>query len=434
MKEYVVAIPSYSRADQLTKKTLQTLHNLSIPKEKIFVFIVQDQEEEYIAKTNPEYFHKFVIGEKGIVAQREFIENYFPEGTRIISFDDDIESIDLSLTEFQSAYEFFMEAFATCEREGAFIWSVYPVFNPFFRKARIPVTTGLSFAIGAFYGFINRPNTPELVVVVDRSGNKEDVEKSIRYWKKDGKIVRFNRVGFKTKCFGNGGLGGLNERMAAQKQNALAINEAFPENTRIKIRKNGLYEIVLREHPPKKERKPKKETPLVTETPDTEFLPELQKSETELLLSMLSKKVIPKQTNGGGRSKTFGSHRAVTLGMIKGRVTRRYELSVFSRKNPDIHREVERIGKLICPFEFNAIQVNHNVQCPRHIDPYNSGESVIVAIGDYEGGELIIEDKEEAFDINHKPLRFNGARYYHWNLPITSGNKYSLVFFTSANT
>ena len=50
--------------------------------------------------------------------------------------------------------------------------------------------SGLTFIIGAFYGFINRPNDSDLLTTIDHYGNKEDVERSIRYWLKDGNVVR----------------------------------------------------------------------------------------------------------------------------------------------------------------------------------------------------------------------------------------------------
>jgi len=165
---------------------------------------------------------------------------------------------------------------------------------------------------------------------------------------------------------------------------------------------------------------------------EPELLAPLDPKEGEYMLSLLAKKCIPRQTSGSGRSKMFGDHRAATLGMIKGRVTRRYELSAFSKQNPAIYEEAMRIGALVCPFGFNAIHLNHNVVCSRHIDGKNAGESVIVALGDYEGGDLFVENRGQ-FNIRNQPLRFHGGKHYHWNNEITSGNKYSLVFFTSSD-
>lgn len=79
-----------------------------------------------------------------------------------------------------------------------------------------------------------------------------------------------------------------------------------------------------------------------------------------------------------------------------------------------------------------TIHVNNNVVCPRHLDPSNSGSSVIVSFGDYEGCDLVIEGYG-TFNTNLKPILFNGAKLYHYNTPLISGNKYSLVFFNQNN-
>lgn len=444
MENYTICIPSYRRSAICNSKTLKTLHDLGVSKDKIKVFIVAEEEEAYATELTPEWYGSLVVGVKGLVHQRNFITDYHPAGTYIVSLDDDIEGLDLSLTDFKTADEFFHEAFRTCVKENAFLWSVYPVFNAYFRKERKPVTTDISYAIGAFYGYINRPNDPSLMTPLSLSGNKEDVERSIRYYLKDGKVVRFNRIGFKTKYYGadGGGLGTFKDRVENMKENAIALNDAFPDLTRIKVRKTGMYEIVLRPAPPKRVRKPKvaKPTeeenivlpvaPVADETDEPVWLPEY--TDTSVLLDMLSKVALPKQGGGRGRSKTFGEHRSMTLGYIKGRITRKYGLSYYSKRMPKIYEEVCRIGKEICPFEFSAIHVNHNVQCPRHIDGNNAGRSVIISIGDYEGGSLHIEGKGE-FVTKNRPLVFDGGKNYHWNDPITSGNKYSFVFFSSSN-
>lgn len=158
------------------------------------------------------------------------------------------------------------------------------------------------------------------------------------------------------------------------------------------------------------------------------LLPEIDPIELTHLYNLLQSINLPIASNGRGRSKSFGVHRAMTLGFIKARFSRKYGLSYYSRLFPEIYTEVCRIGNIICPFEFSAIHINHNVVCPRHIDGNNVGKSVIVSIGDYDGGLLMI-DGEGEFDTNCKPLMFDGSKIYHWNTPLLSGDKYSLVFF-----
>jgi hypothetical protein len=66
------------------------------------------------------------------------------------------------------------------------------------------------------------------------------------YYKKDGITLRYNTVGFKTKYFNNvGGLGTLEERKSNAALMATKLHDLHNDVCKIKIRKNGLYELVL---------------------------------------------------------------------------------------------------------------------------------------------------------------------------------------------
>jgi len=243
---YKIAIPSYKRAKVCNNHTLKMLHENGIKKELITVFIVEEDYDDYIILLNPEWYDKIIIGKKGLVNQREFINRFYDDKQKIVSIDDDVRCVDLSMTEYASLDDFLCEAFADCEFKGSYIFGVYPVFNPFFRKDRIPITTCLTYIVGAFYGYINRKSNNELIQIV--GDNKEDVERSILYFKNDGIVLRYNKIGFKTKYFGTdgGGLGTLKDRLHAMKINAEILESLYPNFCSIKVRKNGLYEIVLK--------------------------------------------------------------------------------------------------------------------------------------------------------------------------------------------
>jgi hypothetical protein len=246
--DYIIVIPSYKRPTILQNKTLTCLHNLGVPADKINIFIIEDEYVDYHNKLNRDYYNQLIIGKKGLVQQREFINTYYPANTKIISLDDDIDTIDLSLSKYTTIDEFFTDAFTECENRNCFIWSVYPVLNPFFRTSKKDIKEGLLYCIGAFYGYINR-NDDDLELELTRvNGNKEDVERSIKYWLKDKKIIRFERVGFKTKYYGNdgGGLGTFKDRLELMKEATNKINNNYPSLTKIQIRKNGMYEIVFK--------------------------------------------------------------------------------------------------------------------------------------------------------------------------------------------
>jgi len=223
------------------------LHKNNIPKEIITVFVANDDEfTDYSILLNPDYYGKIVIGKRGLVNQREFINGYYDDKQKIVSIDDDVRAVDLSMTEYASLDDFLCEAFADCEFKGSYIFGVYPCFNPYFRKNRIACLTCLSYIVGAFYGYINRKNVTELIQIIGDS--KEDVERSILYYKHDGIVLRYNRIGIKTKYFGTdgGGLGKIGDRIYDMKINSEILESLYPDFCSIKIRKNGLYEIVLK--------------------------------------------------------------------------------------------------------------------------------------------------------------------------------------------
>ncbi len=80
----------------------------------------------------------------------------------------------------------------------------------------------------------------------------------------------------------------------------------------------------------------------------------------------------------------FPEYRGAIFGLTRPRF--RYkgylELSLDSKNHPLIYDEIMRIGKLICPFEFNSIQVNKNLVCPPHKDKKNIGLSMLVSFGE----------------------------------------------------
>ena len=50
-----------------------------------------------------------------------------------------------------------------------------------------------------------------------------------------------------------------------------------------------------------------------------------------------------------------------------------------------------------------------------------------MAFGTYEGGELCIGDR--TYDLRHRPFTFHAATIPHSVRPITSGTRYSIVFY-----
>jgi len=246
MSNYVVAIPSYKRAEVLVKKSLKTLREGGVPASKIHIFVANDEEYKNYEKVVPkELYNKIVVGEKGITNQRKFIVRYFPENQYVVSIDDDVEQIEKmkgadKLLKIKDVDAFFKEGYNDLKKSGLYIWGIYPVRNPFFMKPR--TSTDLKFIIGVLRGFINR-HSKELEPSPNAEG-KEDYEQSILYFKKDGGVLRYNNITTKTKFNSEGGLG--KDRFDMNKRAADYLKKTYPDLVTIFHRKNGMTEIKLK--------------------------------------------------------------------------------------------------------------------------------------------------------------------------------------------
>jgi hypothetical protein len=259
MTDYVVCIPSYKRAELCNEKSLTMLKNNHIPSKKIFVYVANKEEyDEYIKVLDKSKYNKLVVGIKGLVPQRQFIMEQFPEGKHIVFFDDDVSKIDLSMssiTRGKTLDYFFKHAFKECHKNKSYIWGVYPVFNPFFRKERPEMTTCLTYIVGAFYGIINRPNLKAIELTITKeNGQKEDVERTLKYFVEDGIVLRFNRIGFMTKYYGkSGGLGTFEARLKPMLEASKKLKAKYPEYGEITTKKHGMTEFRLKKIPSRME-------------------------------------------------------------------------------------------------------------------------------------------------------------------------------------
>jgi len=255
MTDYIICIPSYKRAQVCKERTLNTLHKNKIDPKKIYVYVASKEEyDNYKTILDHTVYNKLIIGKKGLAQQRQFISNQWPTNKHIVFLDDDVESIDLSLSaQFKSHnLDYFIKyAFTECVKYKSYIWGVYAVFNPFFRKARKEMTTDLNYIVGAFYGIINRPNVKAIQLTITKeNGQKEDVERTLKYFLHDGIVLRFNKIGFITKYYGKeGGLGRFEDRIKPMAEACNKLKTKYGAYGEIKVRGNGMAEFVLKKIP-----------------------------------------------------------------------------------------------------------------------------------------------------------------------------------------
>ena len=82
-------------------------------------------------------------------------------------------------------------------------------------------------------------------------------------------------------------------------------------------------------------------------------------------------------------------------------------------------------------FSWSSLQINHNTIAQWHRDEKNLGDSVIFSVGNYSGGQFVL-DKVGSFDIRDKMLWFNGLTKHRST--DFEGDRWSVVAFTSPAT
>ena len=188
--------------------------------------------------------------------------NYFPEGQYIFYMDDDIykvyDTVNTSgdiknkkgnkQVPLKSLKAFIDQAFKLSEKSGITNWGVYPVNNPFFMKPRTNdirdyVGTNLCYIIGFMTGVIN--NRKAEVRTVD---DKEDYERSIKYYLKDGGVLRFNNVTCYTKCYKEPGGMQVERTKKRIHDSAVYLTDVYPELCTLNTtKKSGFTEVRLRD-------------------------------------------------------------------------------------------------------------------------------------------------------------------------------------------
>ena len=160
------------------------------------------------------------------------------------------------------------------------------------------------------------------------------------------------------------------------------------------------------------------------------------------LLDILRKTNFPlNQSRRNVMKKGQVSYEGFVLGMINlipywaNKKGHKQELSVRTKdpKFKELYKNTRSLLKLHDPkFKYTTIQYNKNHKCAKHRDGRNVGESYIIGLGDYTGGELIVFDENDKnpvkHDIRNKFFKFNGSKYPHVTAPF-KGERYTMVFF-----
>jgi len=150
-------------------------------------------------------------------------------------------------------------------------------------------------------------------------------------------------------------------------------------------------------------------------------LPELDESAFKDLREHLLDQTIQinkyRKVMESGRSQYFG---------IVRKKSSPPDLSKCSWNDPKLHYLLMKFAREHVDIPFTSIQINDNLKCTAHKNKYTTGNSYIVAFGSYQGGELVIGDKE--YNIKHRPVLFDGE--LECSTKDFTGRRWSLVFHT----
>ena len=237
---FKIVIPSYNRLKTLQNKTLAFLFRNNIPHNKIYIFVHPDCYCDYLILES-EYNINIIKSVEGIRDSRNFITDYFPEGEKLLSMDDDISDlIDFRTNQsIEHLNDFIEESF---EMVQGGLWGLSATDNRFF--SRLNDKVGLQSIIGSFCGFTNRKQYKLTLKVM------EDYERVIYYYNDNRIILKRSFIGIKTKYWTTAG--GIqsnyskDERITIQNEAADYLLKTYPQLVYIRTRKNGLKDIRFR--------------------------------------------------------------------------------------------------------------------------------------------------------------------------------------------
>lgn len=250
MVDYEIAIPSYKRPETIKKKTLRVLEEYKIDPSKITIFVAnQDEYEIYFEslKDTP-YRLKIVVGVPTIGAQRNYIERYYPEGTNLMMFDDDVEEVQKKISEQKLGRvedlekEIIFQGFTEAKKVGAKTFGIYAASNAYFMKDR--VYTKLCYIIASMFGVIVE-HSDDLNRVTNHG---EDYEYSIRQYIKNGAVCRLDNYTVKSNYYKeDGGLQTIRTKEYVL-ESITKIAQMFPELCTMYIREStGNAELRLKD-------------------------------------------------------------------------------------------------------------------------------------------------------------------------------------------
>lgn len=231
------AIPSHDRPTTINDATLRMLAGAGVDRDQVSVFVHPGELSTYQGAVDQGLAADIVPGGLGLAAQRNAIARHYGDGAHVVQVDDDIRQVvrranDRLLEPVIDLPDEVATAFGYCRQVGARLWGVYPTVNAGWMKARCRFD--LTFICGGLFGSVIDQALPTFL------DQKEDYERSLRYWHADGAVVRVEWLGIRTRMYGAGGMQapGQPDRAVANEQAVRWLADTWPGNVR-KVKRVG---------------------------------------------------------------------------------------------------------------------------------------------------------------------------------------------------
>eukprot|EP00929_Paragymnodinium_shiwhaense_P059624 TRINITY_DN29852_c0_g1_i2.p1 TRINITY_DN29852_c0_g1~~TRINITY_DN29852_c0_g1_i2.p1 ORF type:complete len:1224 (-),score=282.85 TRINITY_DN29852_c0_g1_i2:196-3792(-) len=232
--EYHIAIPTYQRwrpVRELVRKrchreceepfilvyTLRLLSRHGIASDRVTLFVASEDEaaryKEALLGSDWAAIG-VVVSRPGIRDSRNFIMQYYPAGSYVVSLDDDLQDIIWKYREDVTAQQciqslphgqletLIYDGHHRMKERRAFLWGVNTSQNPMCMNP-CAVTERNGLVNGYMHGFITRPHCRELLRTLTDA--VEDCEFSVRHYAKDGVHLRYRMYAAITNPYANGG-------------------------------------------------------------------------------------------------------------------------------------------------------------------------------------------------------------------------------------
>lgn len=225
-----IAIASLNRQNLIGNLTLRYLFEQEYPSELIDIFVANlDQMAEYMMYLPRHLYCRIIVGSLGLANQRNFISKYYPENEIYVSMDDDVKRL-VFMQPSMSFCGFIRFCVQQIQTKETGLVGVLP--NTDGRKMKSKITEHLTHILGSFFVIRNHKD------IEITTNEKEDYERSIKYFLRYGKVFRYCMAGVDTdyaKTPGGLQTPGRIDRMRLEVEHLLTI---YPDMLKIRIKKD----------------------------------------------------------------------------------------------------------------------------------------------------------------------------------------------------